>query len=125
MAQDHQVNEEILNEIPSFVSSFWASFLEEEFISSIAKCNNLSMPSPDKLSWRHLKCIFKDKMCLKEIINIANTCLELGHWPSHFKTSTTIIIPKPNKVSYNFPKSFRPIVLLNILGKLTKKVISD
>jgi len=37
----------------------------------------------------------------------------------------TIVIPKPNKMLYNSPKSFRPIVLLNTLGKLIKKVIGD
>jgi len=26
---------------------------------------------------------------------------------------------------YNSPKAFRPIILLNIMGKLTKKVIGD
>jgi len=36
-----------------------------------------------------------------------------------------IIIPKPNKLSYDSPKSFRPIVLLNTLGKLIKKVIGE
>jgi len=56
---------------------------------------------------------------------IANSCFELGYWLSHFKTSLTIVISKPNKTSYNSPKSFRPIILLNILGKLIKKVISD
>jgi len=52
-------------------------------------------------------------------------CLDLGFWPSHFKTLTMIVIPKPNKSLYNTPKSFRPIVLLNTLGKLIKKIISD
>ena len=37
----------------------------------------------------------------------------------------TIIIPKPNKESYNSPKSFQPIILLNTLGKLIKKVIGN
>jgi len=36
-----------------------------------------------------------------------------------------VIIPKPNKLSYDSPKSFRPIVLLNTLGKLIKKVIGE
>jgi len=36
-----------------------------------------------------------------------------------------IVIPKPNKLSYDFPKSFRPIVLLNTMGKLIEKVIGD
>jgi len=32
-------------------------------------------------------------------------------------------IPKPNKASYDLSKIFQPIILLNILGKLIKKVI--
>ena len=36
-----------------------------------------------------------------------------------------IFIPKPNKSSYDSPKSFRPIVLLNTMGKLIEKVIRD
>ena len=50
-------------------------------------------------------------------------CFKLGSWLSHFKSSTSIIIPKPNKESYNSLKSFRPIVLLNMLRKLIEKVI--
>jgi len=61
---------------------------------------------------------------LGKIIIIANACFELGFWLLHFKSSIMIIIPKPNKKSYNSPKSFQPIVLLNTLGKLIKKVIS-
>ena len=37
----------------------------------------------------------------------------------------TIIIPKPNKSSYDFLKSFRPVVLLNTMGKLIEKVIGE
>jgi len=36
-----------------------------------------------------------------------------------------VVIPKPNKNTYNSPKSFCPIVLLNTTGKLIKKVISN
>ena len=36
-----------------------------------------------------------------------------------------VIIPKPNKASYDSSKSFRPIILLNTMGKLIKKVISE
>ena len=107
------------------MSLLWISFSEKEFISSIAMCNNLSTSGPDKLLWRYLKSIIKDKTCLKEIINIANVCFELGHWPSHFKISTTIIILKLNKELYNSSKSFRPIVLLSTLGKPIEKVIGE
>ena len=35
-----------------------------------------------------------------------------------------VIIPKPNKLAYDNPKSFCPIVLLNTISKLIKKVIA-
>ena len=100
-----------------------APFSKVEFVNSIIKCNNSSTSGSNKLSWRYLKIIIKDSMCLKNIVNIANVCFELGYWLSHFKISTSIIIPKPNKKLYDSPKIFRPIVLLNTIGKLIEKII--
>ena len=64
-------------------------------------------------------------MSKKNFINIANICIDLEHWPSHFKISNSIIISKPNKAFYDSLKIFRSIVLLNILSKLIEKVISE
>ena len=36
-----------------------------------------------------------------------------------------VIIPKPNKPKYDHPKAFYPIILLNTLEKLIKKVIVE
>ena len=83
------------------------------------------MPGPDKLSWCHLKIIINNSVCLLKIIDIANTCFDISFWSSSFKTSTSIIILKPNKESYNSSKSFRLIVLLNMIGKLIEKVIGE
>ena len=73
----------------------------------------------------HLKIILKDDECLNSIIRIANIYIELGYWPLHFKKSTIVVIPKPNKKLYDTHKSFRPIVLLNTISKLIKKVIRE
>ena len=91
----------------------------------ISKCNDSSAPGPDKLSWCHLKVIVANDDCLTNIINITDSCINLGYWPNYFKVSSTIIIPKPNKSSYDQPKVFQPIVLLNTLGKLIEKVIME
>jgi len=72
-----------------------------------------------------LKTIFIDDDCLNVIISIANACIEVGYWLLHFKRSTTVIIPKPNKKLYNSSKAFRPIVLLNTVSKLIEKVIGE
>jgi len=68
---------------------------------------------------------WRDNICLDNFVNIANIYINLEHWPSHFKTLSSIIIPKPNKASYDSFKNFQPIILLNILGKLIEKVISE
>ena len=36
-----------------------------------------------------------------------------------------VVIPKPNKVMFNSPKSYHPIVLLNTIGKLFEKMIGE
>jgi len=75
--------------------------------------------------WCHLKAILKQDACLVHITNIVDVCINLGYWPNHFKWSSTVIIPKPNKPAYDNPKYFQPIILLNTLGKLIEKVITD
>ena len=67
--------------------------------------------------WRYLKTILKQDVCL---INI-----NLRHLPNYFKCSSTVIIPKPNKLVYDHPKSFHPIMLLNTLEKLIEKVVTE
>ena len=103
----------------------WAPFLKEELINAIEKCNNSSTLGLDKLFWRHLKKIVKNKEYITKLIDIANACIDLGHWLSHFKISTTVIIPKPNKILYDSTKSFCPIILLNTTSKLFEKIIGE
>ena len=56
---------------------------------------------------------------------IANACLRAGIWPKELKASKNVVIPKPEKPSYDVPKAFRPIVLLNTMGKLFEKMIAN
>ena len=72
-----------------------------------------------------IKEIVKDRDCLSNFINIVNVCIKLEYWLSYFKTFISIIIPKLNKTSYDIPKMFRPIVLLNTLSKLIEKFIGE
>ena len=53
-----------------------------EFKSSIIKCNNSLTSGSDKLSWRYLKVIINNSSYLKNFINIANMCINLGYWLS-------------------------------------------
>jgi len=122
---NHQVDVDILNEIENKSTSSWEPFSKFEFRNVISKCNNSSAPGPDKITWYHLKHVLNQEECLLNIINIANTCINLDHWPNYFKCSSTVIISKLNKPKYDHSKAFCPIVLLNTLGKLIEKVIVE
>jgi len=124
-ALHRHVDLNILNEVVHKPLQSWNSFSRYEFKSAISKCIDTFAPGPDKLTWCHWKLILKNDDCLSKIINIANAYIDLGHWPKYSKVSTIVVIPKPNKSSYDNPKAFCPIVLLNTLGKLIEKVIAE
>lgn len=56
------------------------------------------------------------------ICNIYNACLSLNYWPASFKLAKITPIPKPGK-DKGHAENYRPISLLNNLGKLFEKVI--
>jgi len=124
-AQEREVDTYFLDEIPDKPTIKWKSFSKNKIINAIEKCNNSLAPGPDKLTWSYIKSIIRDEDYIGKFINIANICIELGHWPTHFKTSTTVVIPKPKKATFDPPKSYWPIVLLNTIGKLGKKMIGE
>jgi hypothetical protein len=73
----------------------------------------------------HLKCIVQDGYVSRLFLWLVNTCLQSGHWPAEFKASAMVVILKPGKPSYDTPKLFHPIVLLNTLGKVFEKMLSN
>ena len=125
LAQNCQINLSLLDEISDKEIYLQALFSKEELKCTINKCNNSSAPRPDKLLWRYIKMIIKNYNYSSKIIDITNACINLRVQLFHFKMSTTVIILKPNKLVYDSSKVFYLIVLLNILGKLIKKMIDE
>jgi len=66
-------------------------FSKNKLIDTIEKYNNLSPPGPDKLTWSHIKSIIRNDDCICKFIDIANTCIKLGHWLPHFKAFTMVV----------------------------------
>ena len=101
------------------------SFSKKEFKNTINKYNNLFSPRPNHVLQKYLKVIIENNKYLLNIINIANVCINIGYQLLYFKTFSLIIITKPNKMACISLKMFCPIILLNTLGKLIKKVIGE
>jgi hypothetical protein len=103
----------------------WVPYSAVEMSDALMGTSNRSAPGPDHITWCHLKCIVRDGYVSRLFLWLANTCLQSGHWPAEFKATTTVVIPKPGKPLYDTPKSFRPIVLLNTLGKMFEDMLSN
>ena len=105
-AQEREVNTHFLDEIPDKPITEWNLFSKIKFIKVIKKYNNSLVPGLDKLTWSHIKSIIRNDNCICKFIDTANTYIELAHWLSHFKISTMVVIPKPNKTMFNSLKSY-------------------
>ena len=87
--------------------------------------SDTSSPSPDKITWHILKKAMWINGAIEGLAALYSCVVESGTWPSWFKLSECVIIPKPNKPNYTIPKAYRPISLLNTVGKLLTKIIAN
>ncbi|QKX57721.1 uncharacterized protein TRUGW13939_04840 [Talaromyces rugulosus] len=62
---------------------------------------------------------------LPSLHRLFNACLQQGYCPIHFKEAITVVLRKPGKDDYTQPKSYRPIALLNTLGKALEAIIAN
>ena len=58
------------------------------------------------------------------LLNIFNSSLQMGYYPAHFRNSVTVALRKPTKEDYSSPKSYRPIALLNTMGKAMEFIVA-
>ena len=60
----------------------------------------------------------------KRLLGLIVACLKAGHHPRQWKEAVVCVIPKPKRADYTLAKNFRPISLLECLGKLLEKVVA-
>jgi len=65
-AENRPVNVCFLNEIPQVDTIKWSIFSKQEFRNAIAKYSSLSSPGLDHISWRHLKPLLSNDLCLEK-----------------------------------------------------------
>ncbi|KAG6465903.1 hypothetical protein O3G_MSEX015484 [Manduca sexta] len=97
-------------------------FTENEVIACLQTMNPNRAPGTDHLTSDI--CLTFAQTFPTIITGIMNRCLELEYFPNTWKTAFIKIIPKPNKTDYTDMASFRPIGLINVLGKTLEKLIA-
>jgi len=61
---------------------------------------------------------------LPSLQRLFNAYIKLGYHPRQFKNARTIILKKSNKGNYTDPKAYRPIALLNTIGKILESILA-
>ena len=92
---------------------------ETEFSIAINSFKKKKAPGDDGITAEMLKV----PVLRQHLLNLFNDTFALEYFPEQWKMAVIKIIPKPNKQDYSDPKSFRPIGLLSVMGKLYEKVL--
>ena len=58
------------------------------------------------------------------LVQLYNASVDLQYCPEHFRQSITVVLPKPGKKDLTKVKSYRPISLLNTLGKALESILA-
>ena len=124
-AINNAVDDSFLDGLHQEPKRTWPQVSLAEIKDMLHLTSNASAPGPDNVTWHHLKAIFDMENVGVSICLLFNNICNSGTWPRWFKESISVIIPKPKKADYSMPKSYRPIALLNTLGKLLTKIIAN
>ncbi|KAJ5638941.1 hypothetical protein N7528_001331 [Penicillium herquei] len=82
-------------------------------------------PGPDAIPNRVWKLLLSGCVKFGHILtSIFDACVRVGYNPRHFQESTTVTLRKGGPRDYRVPKSYRPIALMNTLGKLLEAVVA-
>ncbi|KAI0995575.1 hypothetical protein K3495_g12605, partial [Podosphaera aphanis] len=108
---------------PTELERFSKSVDETEIGKMLVSVPGDKTPGPDGIPNRLLKQC--RKILSKPLAELFNACLSLEYHPKGFKESITVVLRKPQKPRYDTPKAYRPIALLNTMGKLLEKLIAN
>jgi hypothetical protein len=96
--------------------------MDAEIAELLRDTSNTSAPGKSGHGWKLVKWAWE--ACPVWFVVLFNSCLDVGIHPRAWKTAMIAVVPKPGKTDYSLPKSYRPLALLECLGKLLEKVIT-
>lgn len=79
-------------------------------------------PGEDQIPNRILKAA--QKLLVPILTTVFNSSLNMQNCPKAFEKSITVALRKPREGDYTEPKSYRPVALMNTLGKIIDTVLA-
>lgn len=105
-------DEEEVGEIPLFS--------EEELVLATSSMQANKAPGPDGIPAEALK--ITTQTCPHSLLNMYNSCLKAGIFPSRWKIARLVLINK-GKGDPSSPSAYRPLCMLDAAGKLLEKLL--
>ena len=97
--------------------------IDRSFIEPLLyKASSHSAPGQSGHTWTLIKWTWEADP--ERLTNLLDACLRAGHHPRSWKEAVVCVIPKPHRADYTQAKNFRPISLLECLGKLLEKIVA-
>jgi ribonuclease HI len=100
----------------------WPPITELEIQRSLKAAKSSTAPGEDGLPtlvWKNLWKVLKHL-----ITGIFTAAIKLGHHPRRWRGAKIVVLRKPGKPDYSIPRAYRPISLLNTLGKILEAVMA-
>lgn len=96
-------------------------FTRAELAVAVKSLKNDKAPGPDLIEVAVLKTAFA--VIPDQLLRLFNGCLQWGTFPSAWKEGSLRVLLKGEDKDERDPKSYRPICLLSVVGKLFEKLL--
>ena len=90
---------------------------------ALGRTRNWSAPGPDGISYRLIKAVRNTRLG-QELVGEVVDNLMSGIIPPAWREMRVVFIPKPGR-DLTLTRSWRPLNLINCMGKLGEKVVAD
>ena len=96
-------------------------FTQREVRAAIFEMDTDKSPGEDLITAKMVQMAFT--IFPAQFTRLYNSCLESGHFPRSWKIASVVVIPKPGDRDPSSAKSYRPICLISVLGKVLDKLM--
>ena len=98
-------------------------FTRAQIKKAASRLSAYKAPGPDGIPNAVLKESIE--VIANHLFYIFRAIFELETYPDEWQESIMVVLRKPGKPSYEEPKAYRPIALLNTLGKLLSSLVAE